>query len=41
MEREGLLPYSRSYSGQLLGTEPHPYVERSGQRLKDAATGAY
>ena len=41
MKREGLLPYSKSYSCQLLGVEAHPYQSSLLRRLAVAPGGGY
>lgn len=41
MQRQSLLPYSKSYSCQLLGLEEHPYRRSLVRRLSLAPAGGY
>jgi len=41
MQRQALLPYGKSYSCQLLGSEAHPYQASFTRRLADAPESGY
>jgi len=41
MYKQGLLPYSKSYSCHLLATEPQPYLGSLAKRLENAVEGGY